>query len=84
MTAVEQPLVRQGARAGALDHGLHQRDDVAYAVRAPAQVSVVQLVVDEKQPDEPVGDEVQALAVGSRVDHADEGPEVRLLEAVPG
>lgn len=76
--------VRQGARVVALDDGPHQLDHVAYSLRAAAQMAVVELVVDEKQPYEPVRDEVEILAVGGRVHHADERTEVRLREAVLG
>lgn len=79
-----EPPVRQRGRGVALDDGAHQLDHVPYPLGAAAQMAVVELVVDEKQPDEPVRDEVEVLAVGGRVHHADERAEVRLHEAVPG
>ncbi len=77
-------LAGQRVRSAALDHGAHPGHHVAYAFGAAAQMAVVELVVDEEEPDEPVGDEVQVLGVGRRVDHADERAEVGLLEAGSG
>ncbi|CAM5560732.1 hypothetical protein SBADM41S_07016 [Streptomyces badius] len=44
---------------------------------------VVELVVDQEEPDEPVGHQIEMFLVGRRVDHADERPEVGLFLSVP-
>ncbi|GFM95957.1 hypothetical protein Sfulv_07680 [Streptomyces fulvorobeus] len=69
---------RSGAQA--VHDGEHAGDHFPYTFRIAAQLAVVELVVDEEQPDEPVGHQIQVFGAGGRIDHPDEGAEIGLFE----